>query len=175
MIEKKYYKYLVYGLILFSAALFLLISKRLRAALFVTVFIVLNMILSSYKKFINAPIEIELLTAGIVFCTLTFGVKAGLVVAILGGILSFIVGFNVSPPGLMNELVTGLQFVDVFEDGAGRGNVLEGQKLIQGYQVQVQRKAGIGHDRLEFRTEDEPLFSDAEKQRFNPDAVPGEN
>lgn len=95
--KKTHYKYFTYGLGIFAFLLFLFISKKIRAALTVSVFIVLNMILSSYKKFIKIPVEIEFLTLGIVFTTLTYGVKAGLVIAILGGILSFIVGYNISP------------------------------------------------------------------------------
>ncbi len=98
--KQDYYKYLFYGLAGFAVILLLyvlFISQMLRASIYVTAFIVLAMVLSNYKKFIKAPIEIELLTLGIVICTVKFGVKAGLVVAILGGILSFIVGFNISP------------------------------------------------------------------------------
>ncbi len=95
--RNKYYRYIIYGMTGFAFLLFLLVSHKLRAAMVITIFIILNMALSSYKRFIRLPIEIELLTLGIVFCTLNYGIKAGLVVAILGGILSFVVGFNISP------------------------------------------------------------------------------
>lgn len=90
-------KYVVYVLMVFSVILFFIISKKAQAALIVSMFIVVNMLITSYKKFIKIPIEVEVLTVGIVICTLKFGLKAGLVVAILGGILSFFVGLEFSP------------------------------------------------------------------------------
>lgn len=98
--KQDYSRLLFYGLACFAILLFvylLLFSQMLRASIWITVFIALSMVLSNYKKFIRAPIEIEVLTLGIVICTIKFGIKAGLIVAILGGILSFIVGFNISP------------------------------------------------------------------------------
>jgi hypothetical protein len=98
--KQDYSKYLFYGLGGFAVLLLtylLLISQMMRAAIYVTVFIGLSTLVSSYKKFIKFPIEIEILTLGIVLCTIKFGIKAGLVVAILGGILSFLVSFDFSP------------------------------------------------------------------------------
>jgi hypothetical protein len=97
---KNKFNYLIYALIVFAILLFAFViinSKTARAAVYVTGFIVINMGLSSYKRFLKLPIEIEFLTLGIVLCTIQFGVKTGLVLAILGGILSFIVGFNITP------------------------------------------------------------------------------
>jgi len=91
------FKFFIFGLVAIAIILFLSISTKLRAAIFVSIFIVLNMLISNYKKYIKLPIEIEFLTLGIVLCTVRYGIKAGLVVAILGGILGFIVGFNISP------------------------------------------------------------------------------
>jgi hypothetical protein len=95
--DSPYFKYIIYGLAILSVLLLLTLSKTIRAAAFVFFFIIINMALSSYKRFIKFPVEIEFLTLGIVFCTSEYGLKAGLTVAILGGILSFIVGYNISP------------------------------------------------------------------------------
>lgn len=65
-------------------------AKQIKTMFFVTGFILLNIFISSYKKTIEFPIEIEVLTFGIVLCTIAYGVKAGLIVAILGGLLSSI-------------------------------------------------------------------------------------
>ena len=97
---KDKFNFIVFALVGFALVLLALVlikSKTARASIFVTLFIVANMILSSYKRFLKIPIEFEVLTLGIVICTVRFGIKAGLVVAILGGILSFIVGYNISP------------------------------------------------------------------------------
>lgn len=93
-------KQIIYSLGIITAAAFIILvffSKMARAAIFITGFIVLNMVLSSYKRFFKVPIELEFLTLGIVLCTIKFGIKAGLIVAVLGGILSFIVSLNLSP------------------------------------------------------------------------------
>jgi hypothetical protein len=98
--KKDYSQYLFYGMAGFAVLLLiynLLVSKMFQAAVVISIFIFLSAVLSSYKRFIKLPIEIEILTLGIVVCTINFGVKAGLIVAIIGGILSFIVGFNISP------------------------------------------------------------------------------
>ncbi len=98
--RKDYFRYLIYAMTLFSVILFIftiIASKTARAAIFVALFIILNMIIASYKRFIRLPIEFEVLTLGIVICTVQFGLKTGLVLAILGGILSFVVGYNINP------------------------------------------------------------------------------
>jgi len=95
--RQKLYKLLIYTMTIIAVFLFLLLSKKARAALFVSIFIFANMVVTGYKKFIHIPIEIEVLTLGIVLSTVAFGINAGLVVAILGGILSFFVGLEISP------------------------------------------------------------------------------
>jgi len=93
---KVYYKYFIYGLAIFATILFLIISKHIRVAIIVTIFILLNRLITTYKLFIRLPIEFEFLTLGIVISTLSFGSKAGLVIAIFGCIISFIIGFEFS-------------------------------------------------------------------------------
>jgi len=95
--DRDYFKFIVYGLMIFSVLLFLILSRKAKVAIWVSIFIFVNMVMTSYKKIIRLRLEIELLTLGIVLCTVSFGVKAGLVVAILGGILSFFVGLDINP------------------------------------------------------------------------------
>ncbi|MEM3373646.1 MAG: hypothetical protein QXE31_00345 [Candidatus Woesearchaeota archaeon] len=86
-------------------------SKTARAIIYVSIFIFINVVVSIYKRFIKLPIEIEFMTFGIVLITYNFGIKAGLIFAILGGILSFIVSFNISPfsfPMLMGYMLMAL-------------------------------------------------------------------
>jgi len=78
--------------------IFLTLSKGTRAILFVLTFIILNTILTLYKRYVkNLPIEFELLTLGIVLCSVSFGLNAGLIVAILGGISYILFSTNFSP------------------------------------------------------------------------------
>ncbi len=98
--RKNSFKLLIYFLFIFAVFLLIIIlikSRTARASIYVTIFIVINMIIASYKRFLRIPIEFEVLTLGIVICTFQFGIKVGLVLAIIGGILSFIVGYNISP------------------------------------------------------------------------------
>jgi hypothetical protein len=97
MANKKLYRLLIYGLMAVAVLLFILLSEKARAAVVVSIFIFVNMIITTYKKFLKAPIEIEVLTLGIVLSTLEYGVAAGLIVAILGWILGFFVGLDISP------------------------------------------------------------------------------
>jgi len=85
------------------------------------------MIITGYKKFINIPIEIEVLTLGIVLCTVSFGIKAGLVVAILGGVLGFFVGLDISPhafPMFMGYIM--MVFISYALNGLGLGIAVVG-------------------------------------------------
>ena len=68
--------------------LFILFSEQIKALFFVTGFILLNIFISAYKKNFQFPIEIEILTLGIFFCTYFYGINAGLIVGIVGGLLS---------------------------------------------------------------------------------------
>jgi hypothetical protein len=98
--RQDYFRLIVYMMAVVAILLlvyFIVTSRTMRASVFVSIFIVANMFITSYKRFIRVPIEIEVLTLGIVICTLEFGIKAGLVVAILGGLLSIFVGFDISP------------------------------------------------------------------------------
>ena len=115
------FKYIIYSLVVLSIILFVLISKTARAAVYVSIFIVLNMLIANYKRVVRFAIEFEILTLGIVLCTVTFGIKAGFVIAILGGILSFFSSMNFSPfsfPMLMGYILMAvlsyfLRFLDV--------------------------------------------------------------
>lgn len=104
-------KTIIYSIGILTSIIFIVMvffSRMARAALFISIFIVLNMVISSYKRFIKVPIEFEVLTLGIVICTLKFGLKAGLIIAVLGGILSFIISLNISPfafPMLMGYVI----------------------------------------------------------------------
>ncbi|MFH0874576.1 MAG: hypothetical protein V1859_01470 [archaeon] len=85
-IKKKYYLYFL--LALFALPLIIFFYKEIKATLFVTAFIVGNIIVSAYKRDFQFPIEIEILTVGIVLCTLKYGLKAGILIAVFGTILS---------------------------------------------------------------------------------------
>ncbi len=95
--NSKSIKKILFAMAAFSMLLFLFFSKTIRSAIYVSIFIVANMVVMSYKKFVRLAIEFELLTLGIVTCTKAFGIEAGLLVAVLGGILSFITSLNISP------------------------------------------------------------------------------
>ncbi|MEM4397922.1 MAG: hypothetical protein QW757_04860, partial [Candidatus Woesearchaeota archaeon] len=100
MFNKIDFKIIIYALIFFSFIMFIFTiykSKTARAIIYFVFFILINMILANYKKFVRLPIEIEFITLGVVFITYSFGLKIGLTFAIIGGILTFIVGFNISP------------------------------------------------------------------------------
>lgn len=77
--------------------LFIFFSRQVKMLFFVTGFIALNVFISSYKKNVQLPIEIEVLTLGIVLCTRFYGIKAGLVVGVVGGLLSSIFYGYISP------------------------------------------------------------------------------
>ena len=76
---------------------FLMKSDKTRAAIYISIFIILNTIITGYKKFIRIPVEIEVLTLGIVLCTMKFGLNAGLIIGLVGGLLGFFVGLEISP------------------------------------------------------------------------------
>ena len=90
------YKYFIYTLAGIATVLFLILSTKIRAAIIVTAFILINRLITTYKMFVRIPLEFEFLTLGIVLSTLAFGIKAGIVIAIFGCIVSFIIGFEVS-------------------------------------------------------------------------------
>src|SRR6202011_3788489 len=46
------------------------------------------------------------------------------------------------------------QFADLAQDGGGRGNVLAGEVLDQGFRIQLPWDAAMGEERLELRAED---------------------
>ena len=85
-IKKKHFKYIL--IILLIIPLLFFYGRKLLAAIFVTSFILLNILISGYKKNFQLPIEIEILTLGIVLGTYLFGITAGLLIAIFGTILS---------------------------------------------------------------------------------------
>ena len=95
--DDRKFSYATYAMMILAVALFVLLSKKIRASLFVSGFIFVNMVITFYKKFIKIPMEIEILTMGIVLCTVNFGLNAGLVVAILGWALGFFIGLDISP------------------------------------------------------------------------------
>ncbi|MBN2423230.1 hypothetical protein JXB41_08460 [Candidatus Woesearchaeota archaeon] len=84
--KKRYILYILLGLL--TLPLLILYYYQIKAAIFVTAFIVGNVLLSAYKKNFQLPIEIEILSLGIVLCTFLYGIKAGMVIAVFGTILS---------------------------------------------------------------------------------------
>lgn len=87
----------VYG----AMALVLLILSTLmfkynKAVFFVILFIALNSIIGLYKAFFYIPIEIELVSLGTILCTLSFGLKEGILVAVLGSLLAAVVNGTIS-------------------------------------------------------------------------------
>jgi hypothetical protein len=75
----------------------LFLSREARAVLFIFAFLGLNSVITLYKRYIYLPIEIEVLSFGIVFTTIAFGLKAGIAVAMLGGVLFTILTTSFSP------------------------------------------------------------------------------
>ena len=96
ILDKKTYKYVVYGFAIFGILLFILLSQKIRVAIIIAAFIVLNRLINTYKMLIRFPIELEFLSLGIVIVSMNFGLKAGLIIAIFGCITSFIIGFGFS-------------------------------------------------------------------------------
>ncbi len=84
--RKRIILYIIAGL--FSLPLVFLFYNEIKATIFVTFFIVGNIVLSAYKRDFQLPIEIEILTLGIVLCTINYGLKAGMLIAIFGTVLS---------------------------------------------------------------------------------------
>lgn len=85
-LNKKVVLYSIIILLLFP--LIILFSKEITIVFFVAGFIIINILISSYKKNFQFPIELEILTMGIVLSTFAFGLKAGMLIAIFGTILS---------------------------------------------------------------------------------------
>ena len=79
------------------AILLLILSKEVRALLFIFAFLGLNSVITLYKRYVYLPIEIEVLSFGIVFTTVAFGLKAGIAVGMLGSILLTILTTSFSP------------------------------------------------------------------------------
>ena len=75
----------------------LILSKKAKVIFFMLGFIALNLFVTSYKRLFRPPIEIETLSFGIVLCSYSYGITAGLVVAILGGVLYFTMSSNFNP------------------------------------------------------------------------------
>ena len=89
-------KNIILILAIFAAVLFVFSSNKLRTAIVITSFILINRLITTYKMFIRIPLEFEFLTLGIVLTTLNFKLPAGLVIAIFGAIVSFVIGFEIS-------------------------------------------------------------------------------
>jgi hypothetical protein len=102
MIKKQFKKIgfknlLVVILFVILLMILLTISKGLRAIVFVLGFIVVNVFATLYKRYFYMPVEFEILSLGIVLCSVAFDLNAGLIVAILGGIAYTIFCTSFSP------------------------------------------------------------------------------
>lgn len=87
----------VYGaLALFLLALSIFMFKYSKALFFILLFIALNSIMGLYKAFFYIPIEIELISLGTILCTLSFGLKEGLTVGVIGSLLAAVVNGTIS-------------------------------------------------------------------------------
>jgi hypothetical protein len=87
---------LIYLLII-SIILFLFSSKGLRSAFFIVFFAAANVFATLYKRYFYLPVEFEILSLGIVLCSYTYGLTAGLAVAIIGGLAYTVFCTNFSP------------------------------------------------------------------------------
>ncbi|MFH2020059.1 MAG: hypothetical protein ABIJ34_01480 [archaeon] len=97
-VEKKHTKRLsTVFLAIAILSLLLILSKEVRVLVFILAFIGLNVVVTAYKRYFAAPIEIEVLSLGIVLCSVAFGLPAGLFVAIIGGIVYTVLSTNFSP------------------------------------------------------------------------------
>lgn len=92
-INRKFWFYSLIGAIIF----FLVFSKSGRSIIFITLFIVINVFATLYKRYFYFPIEFELISLGIVLCASVYGLGAGLAVAIIGGIAYTIYCTSFSP------------------------------------------------------------------------------
>lgn len=90
-------KIVTFMLIFVISILILTTFRGARATLFVLGFIVLNVILTLYKRYFYLPIEFEIISVGIVLSSIKFGLIAGLTVAIVGGIAYAIYCTSFSP------------------------------------------------------------------------------
>ena len=99
---KKFKKFSTEKIIMLSLSILILIlilatSRGARAVLFVGSFIVLNVFATLYKRYFYLPVEFEVISLGIVLCSISYGLIAGLIVAILGGIVYTIFCTSFSP------------------------------------------------------------------------------
>lgn len=87
-------RFLAYAGIALALLIFsILVFNLSKAIFFVALFIALECIIGLF----NIPsIDIELISLGTILCTLSFGVKAGLLVAILGSLISDIINGKIS-------------------------------------------------------------------------------
>ncbi|AJF62059.1 TPA: hypothetical protein HA239_05640 [Candidatus Woesearchaeota archaeon] len=79
------------------AVLILATFRGARATLFVLGFIIFSVILTLYKRYFYIPIEFEIISLGIVLCSVEYGLAAGLIVALVGGIAYTIYCTSFSP------------------------------------------------------------------------------
>ncbi len=77
--------------------LVIVMSKGAQKIIFMTSFIVLNLFVTLYKRYFKLPIEIEILSFGIVLCSVSYDVASGLFVALIGGILYAVFNTKFSP------------------------------------------------------------------------------
>ena len=95
--DKNLKKFLLVLHVVVIVLLIVISSKQARAILFIFGFIVANVFVTYYKKYFRAPVEIEVLSFGIILCSYTFGLTAGLIVAILGGIVYIVFTNSFNP------------------------------------------------------------------------------
>ncbi len=83
--------------LLFLLILIIITSKGAQKIIFMSSFIILNLFITLYKRYFRLPIEIEILSLGIILCSVSYDVAAGLFVALIGGILYTVFNTNFSP------------------------------------------------------------------------------
>lgn len=84
-IKKINTKRILLTLIAISLLLLLISSKSMRGIFFVMFFVVANVFATLYKRYFYLPVEFEIISLGIVLCSYTYGIGAGLAVALIGG------------------------------------------------------------------------------------------
>ncbi len=90
-------KVITIAIMLLTALFLLLRFDYARSLLFMFSAVALNLILTSYKRIIRLPIEIEVLSFAIVMTGYTMGLTAGILIALLGGIAYIVFSSQFNP------------------------------------------------------------------------------
>ena len=96
----KYHKFKVIGTVVTLAIILLFMTQKImlvKTLITIAAFVGLNKVVTSYKRVIYIPIEIEVLSFGIILCSVSFGVAAGLATALIGGLVYVFYSNSLSP------------------------------------------------------------------------------